>query len=186
VTAVQSRADRVWPDPCGSISHAVTVSLDGRLVERVGALLRSMDWRGLFQIDVFERPTDHAIIDLNPRFYTSIGHATRAGINLAGIWLDLLVGRRPVVPDTYRVGVHYQHEEGDLRALGRMLRHGPRAEAVRALVPHPDTALAVFSIADPWPLLTSVSRFIRRGSRTPLVSRRSTAHGRWVARSKAA
>jgi predicted ATP-grasp superfamily ATP-dependent carboligase len=186
VTAVQSRADRVWPEPCGSISHAVTVPLDGRLVERIATLLRSMGWTGLFQIDLFRRADDYAIIDLNPRFYTSIGHATRAGVNLAGIWLDLLIGRRPVVPDAYRVGVHYQHEEGDLRALGRMLRHGPRGDALRGLVPHPDTALAVFSATDPWPLLTSVSRFIRRGTRTGKDPRKTVARRGALARGKAA
>lgn len=177
VSAVQSRADRVWPEPCGSISHAVTVPLDPRLVDRVGALLRSMDWRGLFQVDLFQREDDYAIIDLNPRFYTSIGHATRAGVNLAAIWLDLLIGRRPVAPRAYRVGVHYRHEEGDLRALGQMLLRGQRRDALRALVPHPDTALAVFSTSDPWPLLTSVSRFIRRGTRNRNAPRRSLAPG---------
>jgi predicted ATP-grasp superfamily ATP-dependent carboligase len=181
VCAVQSRADRVWPAPCGSISHAVTVPLDRQLVDRVGALLRSMDWQGLFQIDLFDRADDYAIIDLNPRFYTSIGHATRAGMNLPAIWLDLLLGHRAVVPSSYRVGVHYQHEEGDLRALGRMLLHGPRRDALRGLIPHRDTALAVFSAADPWPLLTSASRFLRRGSRAG-----SDQAGRTLARGKAA
>ncbi|MFL5686579.1 MAG: hypothetical protein ACJ77D_11050 [Chloroflexota bacterium] len=165
VCAIQSDADRVWPAPCGSISHAVTVPLDQGLVDRVGALLRSMDWRGLFQIDLFQRGDDYAIIDVNPRFYTSIGHATRAGMNLPAIWVDLLVGRRPTVPASYRIGVHYQHEEGDLRALGRMLLRGPRVDGLRGLVPHADTAHAIFSASDPWPLLTSATRFLRRGSR---------------------
>lgn len=165
VCAVQSLADRVWPAPCGSISHAVTVPLDEGLVARVAALMRSIDWRGLFQVDLFDRGGDYAIIDLNPRFYTSIGHATRAGMNLPAIWVDLLLGRRPAVPASYRVGVHYQQEEGDLRALARMLLRGPRTDALRGLMPHPDTALAVFSATDPWPLLTSVTRLFRRGPR---------------------
>ena len=110
----------------------------------------------------------------------------KAGVNLAAIWLDLLIGRQPEVPTSYRVGVHYQHEEGDLRALGRMLRHGPRGDALRALVPHPDTALAVFSATDPWPLLTSFSRFLRRGSRTAKEGRKPLGRGKPLARSKAA
>jgi predicted ATP-grasp superfamily ATP-dependent carboligase len=181
VCAVQSRADRVWPAPCGSISHAVTIPLDKGLVDRVAALLHSMDWRGLFQVDLFERTDDYAIIDVNPRFYTSIGHATRAGLNLPAIWLDLLLGRRPVVPDSYRVGVHYQHEEGDLRAIGRMLLRGPRRDGLRALAPHPDTALAIFSASDPWPLLTSATRFFRRGTRNGnQQARRTFARGKAV------
>ena len=181
VCAVQSRADRVWPAPCGSISHAVTIPLDKGLVARIGALLHAMDWNGLFQVDLFERSDDYAIIDVNPRFYTSIGHATRAGMNLPAIWVDLLLGRQPVVPDSYRVGVHYQHEEGDLRALGRMLLRGPRRDGLRALVPHPDTALAIFSTTDPWPLLTSATRLFRRGTRNGNgQARRSFARGKAV------
>jgi len=177
VCAVQSRADRVWPAPCGSISHAVTIPLDTGLVERVGALLRSMGWRGLFQVDLFEGTDDYAIIDVNPRFYTSITHATRAGMNLPAIWVDLMLGRKPVVPDSYRIGVHYQHEEGDPRALLRMLLRGPRRDGLRGLVPHADTVHAIFSPTDPWPLLTSATRLFRRGTRNGNQQTRRTFAG---------
>jgi predicted ATP-grasp superfamily ATP-dependent carboligase len=165
VCAVQSRGDRLWPAPCGSLSHAETVPLDPRLTEFVTRLLRAVGWNGLFQIDFFEEAGEFIVTDLNPRFYTSLSHATRAGLNLPGIWVDLLRGHVPDVPPSYRVGVHYRHDEGDLRALARMFIHGQRTAALGGLIPRRDTALAVFSVTDPAPLMTSLSRLVRHASR---------------------
>jgi predicted ATP-grasp superfamily ATP-dependent carboligase len=165
VCPVQSRGDRLWPAPCGSLSHAETVPLDPRLAEAVTRLLRSVGWNGLFQMDFFESAGEFIVTDLNPRFYTSLSHATRAGLNLPGIWVDLLRGQVPNVPASYRIGVHYRHDEGDLRALARMFVRGQRAAALGGLIPHRDTAHAVFSITDPAPLMTSLSRLVRHASR---------------------
>ena len=161
VCAVQSRGDRLWPSRCGSISHAVTIPLDAGLSESVADLLRAIGWQGLFQVDLFERRGTYTIIDLNPRFYTSLSHATRAGMNLPAIWVDLLLGRVPTVPSSYRIGVHYRHDECDLRALAQMLARGPRIDGLRGLLPHRDTALAVFSSGDPGPVMTSIARLVR-------------------------
>lgn len=169
VAAIQARGERLWPMDCGSISSATTVALDPRLAAAVEALLRGVGWQGIFQIDVFERDGGYTIIDLNPRVYTSLGHATHAGLNLPGIWVDLLRGRAPVVPSGYRVGARYRHDEGDIRALAHMLRHGPRGAGVRGLLPRRDTTLAIFSPRDPAPSLTSlgrVARYVRRSRRS--------------------
>lgn len=165
VAAIQARGDRIWPPLCGSISHGETVELDASLSEAVGRLLRSVCWDGLFQVDLFGRPGGYLVTDLNPRIYTSLGHATHAGLNLPAIWVDLLLGREPAVPASYRLGVHYRHDEGDLRAVAHLLLRGPRGAGLRGLIPSGDTALAVFSPNDPAPLLTSLSRLARRRSR---------------------
>ncbi len=174
VCAVQSRADRLWPSRCGSISHAVTVPLDAGLSQSVADLLQAVGWQGLFQVDLFERRGSYTIIDLNPRFYTSLSHATRAGMNLPAIWVDLLLGRVPAVPSTYRTGVHYRHDEGDLRALAQKLARGPRLDGLRGLIPHGDTALAVFSVNDPGPVVTSIARLVRHFVRRRDTERRAS------------
>lgn len=166
VCAIQSRGDRLWPPHCGSLSHAETVPLDPRLSCAVATLLRDVGWRGIYQVDFFEQAGEFVVIDLNPRLYTSLSHATRAGLNLPAIWVDLLRGKDPDVPDSYRVGVRYRHDEGDLRALARMLAHGPRGAALRGLIPRRDTALAVFSPTDPGPVLTSLTRLVKRLTRS--------------------
>ncbi len=167
VVAVQAEGDRIWPWPCGSIAHGVTVPLEPALVDATTAMLRQTGWQGLFQLDFFRDGSDVVVIDFNPRLYTSLGHATRAGVNLAAIWVDLLLGREPLVSPGYQVGVGYRREEGDIRAMLRMLIQGPRAAALRALAPDPATEFAVSSLRDPWPLLTSFDHAIRYVRRRP-------------------
>ena len=161
ICAVQSCGDRLWPPYCGSMTHANTVPLNPRLVAAIGSLLRAVGWEGLFQVDFFEQSGEFVVIDLNPRFYTSLAIATRAGLNLPGIWVELLRGQLPLVPSSYRTGVGYRHDENDIRSLMHMLIYGPRRAALRGFIPQRDTALAVFSLKDPWPVLTSLTRLVR-------------------------
>ena len=167
IAAVQAEADRVWPQPCGSIAHAVTVPLDAALAEATAAMLRPTGWQGLFQLDFFRVGQRVIIIDFNPRLYTSLGHATRAGVNLAAMWVDGLLGRPlPALPD-YRVGVGYRREEGDVQALLRQLMRGPRRSSLRALRSERPTEYAVASWSDPRPFLTSIGHGIRHVRRRP-------------------
>jgi predicted ATP-grasp superfamily ATP-dependent carboligase len=154
------------------MTWAETVPLDRRLAASIGNALRAIGWNGLYQVDFFEQPGDFVLIDLNPRFYTSLAMAMGAGVNLPGIWVDLLCGRAPRVPATYQSGVRYRHDEDDVRALFRMLIHGPRGAALRGFVPRRDTVHPVFSLRDPWPLLTSLSKLVRQVRR-----RQGAAHG---------
>lgn len=165
VCAVQSVGHRLWPPYCGSMTWAETVPLSRRLTTSIGTLLRELGWNGLFQVDFFEQSGEFLLIDLNPRFYTSLAIATRAGINLPGIWVDLLRGQVPPNQDTYLTGVHYRHDEDDVRALFGMLMRGPRGAALRGFLPRRNTVHPVFSWRDPWPLLTSLSKLVRHPKR---------------------
>jgi predicted ATP-grasp superfamily ATP-dependent carboligase len=161
VSVFQSRGTRLWPPHCGSMTYAESVPLDRDLVEAVGRLLQSVGWRGLYQMDFFEHSNEFVVIDLNPRLYTSLSLATRAGVNLPAIWVDLILGRDPKVPKSYRTDVRYRHDEDDVRTLVHMLVHGPRGAALRGFWPRPNTVHATFALEDPWPVLTSLSRLIR-------------------------
>ena len=167
VAAVQAEADRIWPWPCGSIAHAVTVPLEPALADATAAMLRPTGWQGIFQLDFFRVGPDIVVIDFNPRLYTSLGHATRAGVNLTAIWVDVLLGREPRERPDYRVGVGYRREEGDVQAMLRLLRQGPRRAALGGLRPERATEFAVASWRDPRPLLTSVEHAIGHVKRRP-------------------
>jgi hypothetical protein len=97
---------------------------------------------------------------VNPRFYTSLGLAVAAGMNLPAIWLDLLMGRVPEVPD-YRVGVRFRTED-DLRSLVAQFRSGARRDALAGLLPQRGTAHGVVSLSDPRPGLAYARRIPRR------------------------
>ena len=90
-----------------------------------------------------------------------------AGVNLAAMWVDGLLGRPlPALPD-YRVGVGYRREEGDVQALLRQLMRGPRRSSLRALRSERPTEYAVASWSDPRPFVTSIGHGIRHVRRRP-------------------
>jgi predicted ATP-grasp superfamily ATP-dependent carboligase len=162
VRAVQSIGRRVWPVHCGSMTWAETVPLDPRLAAAIGRLLGAIGWNGPYQVDFFERAGAFLVIDLNPRFFTSLSLATHAGVNLPAVWVDCLCGRAPLPQRGYRTGVRYRHDEDDVRVLFQMLRGGAWSAALRGLVPRRDTVHPVFCARDPWPSLRSLSLLARR------------------------
>jgi predicted ATP-grasp superfamily ATP-dependent carboligase len=130
----------------------------------VGRLLGELGWSGIFQVQFVRDPGgEHYLIDINPRVYGTLGLATAAGLNLPGIWTDLLLGKSPRV-NGYRIGARFRHEERDVRALARMLVDGERRCALRGLVPRRGTAHAIFSLRDPMPMLTSVRKLLKRSA----------------------
>lgn len=156
---------RIWPEPVGGSAYAETIPPNVELEQGVSRLLRTLGWSGLFQLQfIRDSRGEHFLIDLNPRIYGSLALATAAGLNLPGIWTDMLLGRRPDAVG-YRVGVRFRQEEKDARALAKLLlTSGERGRALRGLLPRRDTTHAVFSLRDPMPVLTSVAKLAgRRG-----------------------
>jgi len=162
VCAQHQLSIRIWPMRVGVSSYAETIPQNAELERGVGRLLRSIGWSGLFQVQFMRDPRgEHYLIDLNPRIYGSLALAVAAGMNLPGMWTDLLLGRQPRV-DGYRVGVRFRQEEKDARALAKMLVDGNRLSALRGLVPRRNTTHAIFSLRDPLPLLTRGRELIRQ------------------------
>jgi biotin carboxylase len=160
ICALHQLSIRIWPVRMGVSSYAVTIPPDAELEQGVGRLLREIGWSGLFQTQFIRNPDgEHYLIDLNPRVYGSLALAVAAGLNLPGIWVDLLLGRRPYIND-YRIGVRFRQEEKDIRALARMLVDGDRLGALQGFVPRRGTTHAIFSLRDPLPLLTSAEKSI--------------------------
>ena len=145
-------ARRIWPPTIGVSSYAETVSPDRDLEERIAALLRSIGWNGIFELQFIRRPEGEYVIDLNTRFYGSLALAVCSGLNLPAIWVDLLLGRTPRI-GAYKVGVRYRSEQRDARAIAHAFLEGRRGEALRACLPRPRTAHGIFSARDPLPFL---------------------------------
>jgi predicted ATP-grasp superfamily ATP-dependent carboligase len=157
--AVHHVSERIWPVSSGVTAYAKTIPPNRELEEGVGRLLQAVGWSGLFEAE-FKRSLhgEHYLIDFNPRIYGSLALAVAAGLNLPAIWVDLLLGQRASVDSGYRVGTRFRQEEKDARALAWMLLHGELRCTLQGLVPRRDTTHAVFSLRDPAPLLTSVSK----------------------------
>jgi predicted ATP-grasp superfamily ATP-dependent carboligase len=158
-TAV-SRYVRTWHPEGGNVCFSVTIAPDPALSEQVVALLGSLRWQGIFELELMERPDcGHTALDLNPRFYGSVGLAIAAGADVPAIWCEWLLGRDPS-PSTARAGVRYRWEDADLRHALKVVRAGKPGKAAAILRPHSGTTHPYFASNDPGPL---VARAIELG-----------------------
>ena len=161
VCAVHQVSPRIWPPEQGITAFGVTVARDRDRERGVARLLEAIGWSGIYGLQFLLAEGRAYPIDLNPRIYGSISLAIAAGVNLPAIWVDLLLGRRPVVAD-YRVGTGYRVEEDDPRALLGAWRAGDRRAALRGAWPRRHTAHAVFSVRDPGPALVTLRKLAGR------------------------
>lgn len=148
-----SRVARLWPPGAGMHAFAETVTTPRGLADRLRALLSSLGWQGIFQVQLLELQDGRlAVIDVNPRVFASIALDADAGANPAAVWCDWLLGRDPA-PVTASPARRYRWEEGDLCNLAWQLRHRRLRAAARVLVPHRRVTHAWFRATDPGPLV---------------------------------
>ncbi len=161
LAAVHTVAPRIWPPDCGSYAYALTIPPQRDLELTIARVLNRIGWQGIFQADFVEHINGLYLIDLNPRIYTSLMLAVRAGANLPAIWVSLLLGR--TLPSLeYRLGVRYRMEQHDVRALVWALTHGQVSAALKGALPRRKTVHAVFSLSDPMPSVTNALKLVER------------------------
>jgi predicted ATP-grasp superfamily ATP-dependent carboligase len=146
-----SRVPRLWPPIAGMHAYSETVTPPDGLPERVRELLGSLEWQGIFQLQLLVLADRLAVIDLNPRVFASILLDADAGANLAAVWVDWLLGRDPA-PVTARPAMRYRWEEGELCHFAWQLRRRRIRAAARVLLPHRRVTHAWFRASDPGPL----------------------------------
>lgn len=157
---------RTWPVDCGGACAAVTIGPQPDEEERLIALLEGFE--GVFRAQF----ANGYLLDLNPRVYGSLPLATRSGVNLPGLYCDLLNGMEPPSAQVRgRLGVVYQWLEGDLRhAFSEVARGGIKlGEAIGAVVPRRGMAHGPESLADPRPIVASLGYAMRSGKWRPSV-----------------
>ena len=162
VALAVARYSRTWPIGAGPSSYSVTITPSDGLRGSLAALLESIGWRGIFQVQLLELDEGFATLDFNPRIFGSLELAVAAGANLPGIWADLLLGRRSVESVTAGEGVHYRWEEGDSKHFVTQLGRLRLREAANVLVPRRRTAHACFRIQDPLPLAAAFASVVGR------------------------
>ena len=147
-----ARFERTWPPPAGAVSFGRTLPPPPGIASAVATLLQRIGWRGIFELEYLETADGrrHAI-DLNPRVFGWLSLANAAGANLAALWFDALLGRRPS-PAVARAGVRYRWEEADVAHLAWQLRRGHLRAAAAVARPHRSVVHAQFRLRDPGPL----------------------------------
>ena len=147
-----ARYRRTWPVSAGNAAFAETVAASPMLEEMVRALMVSLGWEGIFELELIQAAGDRFVpIDLNPRPYGSMTLAAAAGAPLPAIWCNWLLGHDPR-PMRARPGYRYRCEDADLRHLLWQLRHGNLCAALDTARPRRRVAHAYFRSADPLPL----------------------------------
>jgi predicted ATP-grasp superfamily ATP-dependent carboligase len=160
-----SRYKRMWPPRSGSVTYSETVLAPGRLEAMVERLLALIGWEGLFELELIQiGPEEFVPIDLNPRVYGSMALASAAGVPLARIWCDWLLGRS-AAPRRARPGYRYRWEDGDLKHLAWQLRRGHVRASAAVLAPHRHVAHAYFELRDPRPVAAAFTGLARRLTR---------------------
>ncbi len=110
IASVRQRHIRTWPPEAGSACAARTVAVDLDVEAR---LLKLLDgYNGIFEADFM----GGYLIDVNPRVYASLRLAAGAGVNLVGLYCDLLRGEA-VDRVRGRAGVYYRWLDADLRSV---------------------------------------------------------------------
>jgi len=117
VERFQQEVHRTWPLHGGGTSLAMSVMADRDLVTRAAAMLGAAGYWGLAQLDLIRTPDGYQVIDVNPRFYTSLPLATACRVNLPAAWHAVLDQGAWDGPTDYRVGVRYRWLEADLSVL---------------------------------------------------------------------
>jgi predicted ATP-grasp superfamily ATP-dependent carboligase len=179
LAVVFSRYLRTWPPQAGPVSFSHTQAPPANLIERVGRLVHTLGWQGIFELELIERPDgDFAAIDFNPRLYGSIALATRAGAPIPTVWCDWLL-RHEASECTAATGVSYRWEEAETRNALRSLRGGRLREVLNVIRPRRPLARAYFRWSDPGPAIAMLLRLVksRRADRRSARDERRVAAG---------
>jgi len=159
---VQQHAERTWPSHAGCSARARTDPVEEDLAEGAIALLRELRWYGIAELQFLrraERPP--MLIDLNGRFYGSLGLARAAGVNLAARWGAMATGRPLPQPLDGRAGVRFQWLAADLRSARVERRGGLMRDAVGCVVWAFGAEHSIFSLRDPQPALRHYASMAR-------------------------
>ena len=151
VAAVHEAWLRIWPRWCGLPCASVTVEADEGLENRLSRLMAGYD--GVFCAQL----AGPYLFDLNLRVCSTHPLAVAAGVNLVGLFCDLLDGKAvPEPPVRARPGVFFRWLEGDVRRVVGDLRDGriSARNALQALRPRLGTAHSTESLSDPGPMIS--------------------------------
>lgn len=156
-----SRYLRTWPPDAGPVSFSRTELPPPPLVESVAALMRSVGWQGIFELELIERADGgFAAIDFNPRLYGSVALAARAGAPIPSVWCNWLL-KGEADECTARPGVYYRWEEAETRNMLRRLGNGKIGQAASVVRPRRPLARAYLRWTDPGPALAMVARLLK-------------------------
>jgi predicted ATP-grasp superfamily ATP-dependent carboligase len=156
---------RTWPPEAGAAAFAETIPVPDGLASKVDAVLATVGWEGIFELELLRTRDGLRTIDLNPRVFGWLALAIAAGANLPALWIDRLCGRRGASAAAVRAGVRYRWEDAELATALWQLRRGRPRAAAAALRPERGIVHAHFRATDPGPLVARAVYAVKRAAR---------------------
>jgi len=154
----------VRPSGSGS-SLRRSIPLDARTQEPAARLLSAMAWHGPAMIEFRDDGiSEPCLMEVNGRFWSSLGLAVASGVDFPTLWVRLLCGRSVEPPAAYQSGVTLRWLWGDVKRLLYILAGPPPgfsepypsviAGLGEVLGPQPPgTRSETWSADDRWPAL---------------------------------
>ena len=168
---VQQVSPRLWPTPTGVSCRAETVPVDEALAAKAEQLLDGLGWSGLVELQFL---TDDSgaphLIDLNGRFYGSMGLANAARPGLADAWARLALGREVPELGDAETGVRFAWTAGDLRRAAAERRGGLLVDVAGTLGWARRARKSVWSLTDPGPTWHLVTARLRQPHLEPVAA----------------
>ncbi|MDQ3697671.1 MAG: hypothetical protein M3373_06560 [Gemmatimonadota bacterium] len=163
---VQQTTEWTWPPGAGTWSRAETRAIDPQLARQVASFLTRRGWFGLTHLQFIVPPSGAPhLIDVNGRFYASMGLAIKAGADLPAVWVDALGPFAPLLRVTAtraRANVRYVCLENDLQRAWVERRGGLAADLVGLARYQRGAVHSLWRRNDPMPALYSSILLARR------------------------
>ncbi len=115
ITGDAYRAVKAYPVPYGQPTIRETVS-GGQSLENLKKLLDHVGWHGVCEADfLVDRQTGESwLLDVNPRFWGSVGHNVAAGVDYPYYYYRLALGETNLYPESSIAGTRTKWLGGDI------------------------------------------------------------------------
>jgi protein-tyrosine-phosphatase/predicted ATP-grasp superfamily ATP-dependent carboligase len=168
VATFQHRRLNEAPATGGVAVLAISEDPDPELMRSSKTLLRALDWEGVAMVEFrVERETGiSTLMEVNGRFWGSVSLPIMAGVDFPLYYWQLFHGEQPLVPNRYKVGMHWRWSPGCLERIQSIIfrnaegvgsRPSRWQELVRAPADFsPFTREALWSWSDPFPFFAEM------------------------------
>ena len=114
----------------GGSYYRVSEALDPILHQKVQQLARLLEWQGPLMVEFLRTSGgEYSFVEVNGRWWGSLGLSLKAGLNLPATQLELLQGHRPSTLSSYRSGVASRLLARDTAFVWQQyLRRGPAGQ----------------------------------------------------------
>jgi len=176
VLAFQQATRWTWPPGAGVWTRAEICSYDAEFGARCNRFLASLGWHGLVQLQ-FLVPEDGVprLVDLNGRFYASLGLAMAGGADLPMIWARMALGEPVRTTRPPAAGLRYQWFEGDIQRAMVQAEGGRFHDIVSCLRYRRGAVHSLWASDDPKPTIFRLSKATRSAPNWIRLARSGTA-----------